>query len=213
MSGSDREGGQTCASRLLMTRCRFARATPDQGAPQLEATVARSRSAVRGRAPRLGERPTARRMERRPRRHASFASRPPGRGRRRGSWRSGMNRRVGASTASPETRGDAARGRPAGAAATCELLKPTEVADLCRCSVKTVMRAVVAGELQASQLGRRGTWAVRRQAIDEWLDRRSNRTGPTRPRARVHRVEADLVQQPPRRQRARRPGGDGRLAA
>lgn len=124
-----------------------------------------------------------------------------------------MSRRVGASTVSRQTHADAARERPGGAAATGELLKPREVADLCRCSVKTVMRAVVAGDLEASQLARRGTWVVRPEAIDEWLDRRSNRARPTRPGDPVRRVEAEPVQQPPRRQRARQAGGDGRLAA
>jgi hypothetical protein len=123
-----------------------------------------------------------------------------------------MSRRVGASTVSPETYGNAARERPGDPAATGNLLKPSEVAELCRCSVKTVMRAVMAGELEASQLARRGTWVVRSEAIGDWLDRRSNRARSTRPRDQVRRVEAEPVHQSPRRRRARQAGGDGRLA-
>ena len=98
-------------------------------------------------------------------------------------------------------------------ASNAALLKPTEVADLCRCSVKTVMRAVVAGELEASQLARRGTWIVRANAIDEWLDRRSNRVRPPRPRPDIRRVEGDPADQPKRRRRAPRADGNGRLMA
>lgn len=61
-----------------------------------------------------------------------------------------MSRRLAAATVSPQTHGDAASERPGGAAATGELLKPREVAELCRCSVKTVMRAVVADDFAGS---------------------------------------------------------------
>jgi excisionase family DNA binding protein len=96
-----------------------------------------------------------------------------------------------------------------------QLLKPGEVAERCRCSSKTVMRAIMAGELEASQLGRRGTWVVRVSAIDEWLERRSNRVRPPRPLPDVRRVNAEArpapAGAPPRRSR---PGdGSGRLAA
>jgi hypothetical protein len=124
-----------------------------------------------------------------------------------------MSRRVGASIVTPESQGDATCEQSGGAAAAGTLLKPSEVAELCRCSVKTVMRAVVAGELEASQLARRGTWVVRPDAIGDWLDRRSNRTRKTRAADPVRRVEAEPVQPPPRRRRARQAGGDGRLAA
>jgi hypothetical protein len=67
-------------------------------------------------------------------------------------------------TASSNTQVDPIRERHANSAATDELLlKPSEVAELCRCSAKTVMRAILAGELEASQLGRRGTWVGARQ--------------------------------------------------
>src|SRR5690242_3307502 len=95
------------------------------------------------------------------------------------------------------------------------LLRPVDVAELCLCSVKTVMRAIMAAELEASQLGQRGTWVVRASAIEEWLDRRSNRVRPPRPLADVRRVDpgAPGAPTPVRGDRPRAPTGGGRLAA
>lgn len=56
-----------------------------------------------------------------------------------------------------------------------------QVADLAQCSTKTVMRAIDAGELRASQLAKRGTWRIRREDIDAWFDLRAN----TQPRPRT----------------------------
>lgn len=89
---------------------------------------------------------------------------------------------------------------------------PAQVADHCHCSTKTVMRAVHAGELEASQLGQRGTWVIREHAIDEWLDRRSNRTRPPRPVADVRRVDPQPAA-PARPSHSRPAKSDGRWAA
>src|SRR4051794_29225693 len=95
------------------------------------------------------------------------------------------------------------------------LLRPVDVAELCHCSVKTVMRAIMTAELEASQLGQRGTWVVRARAVEEWLDRRSNRVRPPRPLADVRRVDpgAPAAPAPVRGDRPRAPNGGGRLAA
>jgi len=95
------------------------------------------------------------------------------------------------------------------------LLRPIDVAELCRCSVKTVMRAIMRAELEASQLGQRGTWVIRTTAIEEWLDRRSNRVRPPRPLADVRRVDAGApaAPAPARGNRSRAPTGGGRLVA
>lgn len=51
-----------------------------------------------------------------------------------------------------------------------------EVAEIVKLSTKTVMRAIVAGELAASQLTRgRGGWRVYESAIADWMECRSNR--------------------------------------
>ena len=49
------------------------------------------------------------------------------------------------------------------------LLTPPEVAELCRVSVKTVLRAIHAGRLTGSRLGRRGTYRVRAADVEAWL--------------------------------------------
>lgn len=54
-----------------------------------------------------------------------------------------------------------------------------EVADIVKLSTKTVMRAIAAGELAASQLTRgRGGWRIYESAIADWMERRSNRRRP-----------------------------------
>ncbi len=49
------------------------------------------------------------------------------------------------------------------------LLTPPEIAELCRVSVKTVLRAIHAGRLTASRLGTRGTYRIRPADVDAWL--------------------------------------------
>src|SRR4051812_10028436 len=57
-----------------------------------------------------------------------------------------------------------------------QVLTVEQVAERVQLSTSTVMRAIKAGELEASQLTRsRGGWRVQETAIAAWLDRRSNR--------------------------------------
>lgn len=49
------------------------------------------------------------------------------------------------------------------------LLTPTEVADFCHISSKTVLRAIRAGRLRASQLGSRGAYRMRIQDVEAWI--------------------------------------------
>lgn len=87
-------------------------------------------------------------------------------------------------------------------------LTPAEVAELVRVSRKTVMRAIHAGELEASQLTQsRGGWRITREAVDEWMATKSNRRRAPRPLADVAPVNAagDAAA------RARRPRGSGSL--
>lgn len=51
-----------------------------------------------------------------------------------------------------------------------QLLTPAEVAHCCQVSTKTVLRAIAAGRLRASRLGRRGAYRVRAADVDAWLD-------------------------------------------
>lgn len=88
-----------------------------------------------------------------------------------------------------------------------------EVAEFMRVSSRTVMRAIAAGDLEASQVTQgRGGWRVRPEAIDAWLTIRSNRALPVRPLADVTRVEP---QTPTARRPGRGPraGGSGTLVA
>ena len=58
---------------------------------------------------------------------------------------------------------------------TIELFTPSEVARMTKVSVKTVMRAIDAGQLEASRLTQeRGGWRITEPSIHEWLSRRSN---------------------------------------
>lgn len=87
-----------------------------------------------------------------------------------------------------------------------------QVAELVQLSSKSVMRAITAGHLEASQLTQgRGGWRVRVEAIDEWMDARSNRARRPRPLADVSRVDPAPV--PRRPSRAPRTDGSGTLAA
>lgn len=88
-----------------------------------------------------------------------------------------------------------------------------EVAELMRVSSRTVMRAIASGQLEASQVTQgRGGWRIRPQAIDAWLDSRSNRTLPERTLAEVRRVETQSPA-PRRPGRVPRSGGGGTLVA
>jgi excisionase family DNA binding protein len=69
-----------------------------------------------------------------------------------------------------------------------------EVADLVRLRAKTVMRAIAAGQLEASQLTQgRGGWRIRPEAIDAWLESRSNRSAARRPLGDVGRVSVEPI--------------------
>ena len=49
------------------------------------------------------------------------------------------------------------------------LLTPPEIAEQCRVSVRTVLRAIRAGRLRASRLGTRGSYRVRAADVEAWL--------------------------------------------
>ncbi len=88
-----------------------------------------------------------------------------------------------------------------------------EVAEFMRVSSKTVMRAIVAGHLEASQVTQgRGGWRIRPEAMDAWLEIRSSRPRTERALADVRRVEPQAPA-PRRRGAAPRVGGRGTLVA
>jgi excisionase family DNA binding protein len=90
-------------------------------------------------------------------------------------------------------------------------MTPSEVAEMVRVSCKTVMRAIQAGELEASQLARkRGGWRIMPAAVEEWMRARSNRRRPPRPLPDVSRVELPILH---RGGRTPASSGGGRLAA
>jgi excisionase family DNA binding protein len=62
------------------------------------------------------------------------------------------------------------------------LLTPAEVADFCHISSKTVLRAIRAGRLRASQLGSRGAYRMRMQDVDAWIG--ATTVPPVSPRPR-----------------------------
>ena len=84
------------------------------------------------------------------------------------------------------------------------LLTVAQVARACQVSTRTIRRAIAAGELEAFQLARRGTWRIRPEDVSAWLEeclgQRSATPAPspttTRPSvsqlsdARRHRGEA-----------------------
>jgi excisionase family DNA binding protein len=61
------------------------------------------------------------------------------------------------------------------------VLTVDQVAERVQLSSKTVMRAIRAGDLEASQLAQsRGGWRIREDSIARWLQARSNRAGGRR---------------------------------
>jgi hypothetical protein len=71
------------------------------------------------------------------------------------------------------------------------------VAERVQLSTRTVRRAILAGDLEASQLTpRRGGWRVYESALADWMLKRSNRTRPPRPLADVRPVELDDARLP-----------------
>jgi excisionase family DNA binding protein len=78
------------------------------------------------------------------------------------------------------------------------ILTLDEVAELVQLSTRTIYRAILAGDLEASQLTqRRGGWRVYESALADWMRKRSNRTRPPRPLADVRPVEPDELRAPP----------------
>lgn len=71
-----------------------------------------------------------------------------------------------------------------------EAVSPAELADELGISSKTVMRAIKAGHLRASQLADRGCWRIRPEAVEEWFEARSNRV-------RAEREQESLPPLPP----------------
>ena len=51
-----------------------------------------------------------------------------------------------------------------------QLLTPGEVAELCRLSTKTVLRAIHAGRLRASRLGERAAFRVQLADVEAWIE-------------------------------------------
>ena len=50
------------------------------------------------------------------------------------------------------------------------LLTPTDVAERCQISTKTVLRAIRSGRLCAYRLGARGAYRMRSADVEEWLN-------------------------------------------
>jgi len=95
-----------------------------------------------------------------------------------------------------------------------ELLPPERVAELCGVSVRTVMRAIDAGDLRASQLARRGCWRIRPEDVEAWLEARANRPRARAAAAAAGPAPAPLAGSPTiarRGGRSRRRGHGGRL--
>jgi len=53
---------------------------------------------------------------------------------------------------------------------TERLLTPTDVAERCQISAKTVLRAIHRGRLRASRLGEQGAYRMREADVDEWIE-------------------------------------------
>lgn len=78
-----------------------------------------------------------------------------------------------------------------------QVLTVQQVARRVQLSSKTVMRAIRAGDLEASQLTQgRGGWRVRDDAVARWLEARSNRVSSS-PLPDVRRVEPAVPRRPP----------------
>src|SRR3954452_645470 len=54
---------------------------------------------------------------------------------------------------------------------TERLLTPSDVADRCQVSSKTVLRAIHRGRLRASRLGELGAYRMREADVDDWIER------------------------------------------
>lgn len=82
-----------------------------------------------------------------------------------------------------------------------------EVAEIMRCSVKTVRRAINDGELEAFSVSRRAGLRVRPEALEQWMATKSTRR--TRPlRALPAPIDPTLPAKP---RSVTRRGGVGRL--
>jgi excisionase family DNA binding protein len=53
---------------------------------------------------------------------------------------------------------------------TERLLTPSDVADRCQVSTKTVLRAIHRGRLRASRLGEQGAYRMRAADVDAWIE-------------------------------------------
>jgi len=92
-----------------------------------------------------------------------------------------------------------------------QVLTMEQVAERVKLSQKTVMRAIRAGDLEASQLTpSRGGWRIREEAIAEWFEARSNRAG-ARSLPDVRPVEHGRPRRPSRESTPAR--ANGRLVA
>jgi excisionase family DNA binding protein len=101
-----------------------------------------------------------------------------------------------------------------GSVARDRILTVEEVAGVVQLSVKTVMRAIACGDLEASQLSQsRGGWRVYESAISRWMERRSNRSRPSRPIPDVRRVDPQPGPRRPGRRRSGSTTAGERLAA
>ena len=88
------------------------------------------------------------------------------------------------------------------------LLTPAEVAKHCKVHPKTVVRAIMRGELRASRIATRGTWRIDPVDVDAWLDAKANR--PREPRSHSRPITPRPVAMSPRSRPRRRSAG-GRL--
>jgi len=50
------------------------------------------------------------------------------------------------------------------------LLTPSDVAERCQVSTKTVLRAIHRGRLRASRLGEQGAYRMREADVDQWIE-------------------------------------------
>lgn len=76
------------------------------------------------------------------------------------------------------------------------LLTPNDVADLCKISPRTVMRAIWSGRLAAARLGKRGAFRIAADDVDAWIAASRLTTspaweGPVRPRGHL-RVDEEM---------------------
>jgi excisionase family DNA binding protein len=64
---------------------------------------------------------------------------------------------------------------------TERLLTPSDVADRCQVSTKTVLRAIHRGRLRASRLGQQGAYRMRAADVDAWIESSVVEIAPPRP--------------------------------